>query len=206
MKFCGSFVPWTIRVGAANANIYVFAVGAGPGHIITIMILWLRNLGASITEERVSNMNLDQTDKKILQLIQTDFPIVSRPYQLIAAKVGITEDELLSRLGRMQQKGVIRRLGGLFDSRKLGYTGTLCAMKVPLDDIPLVARVIDEYPGITHNYIRDHEYNMWFTLLAESEEKLKKVLEEIKTKTKINNILNLPSVNVFKVRVNFDIK
>lgn len=150
-------------------------------------------------------MNLDQTDKKILQSIQTNFPIVSEPYQLIAEKVGITEDELLARLELLQQNGVIRRLGGLFDSRKLGYTGTLCAVKVPPDDIPSVARVIDEYPGITHNYIRDHEYNMWFTLLAESEEKSKAVLEEIKAKTKINDILNLPSVNVFKVRVNFDI-
>lgn len=151
-------------------------------------------------------MNLDALDKKILQLIQTDFPIVPNPYQVLADEVGTTESDLLARLARMQQTGIIRRLGGLFDSRKLGYTGTLCAMQVPTSDIPRVAQVINAYPGITHNYIRDHQYNMWFTLLAESEEKVQSILAEIKTKTKINNILNLPALHVFKVRVNFEIK
>lgn len=150
-------------------------------------------------------MKTDQIDRKILQVIQSDFPIVSEPYRQIAATIGITEKELLARLEKLQQNGIIRRLGGLFDSRKLGYTGTLCAMKVPPGDIDRVAKIIEEYPGITHNYLRDHEYNMWFTLLAESKEKIDTLLNEIKIKTGINNMLNLPSLNVFKVRVNFDI-
>ncbi|MBF7084541.1 AsnC family transcriptional regulator [Desulfallas sp. Bu1-1] len=150
-------------------------------------------------------MSLDHIDRNILRVIQSDFPIVSEPYKQIAATVGITEEELLARLERLQQSGIIRRLGGLFDSRKLGYTGTLCAMKVPPGDIDRVAKIIDEYPGITHNYLRDHEYNMWFTLLAESKEKIDSLLNEIKERTGISHVLNLPSLNVFKVRVNFDI-
>ena len=150
-------------------------------------------------------MNLDQTDRKILQVIQSDFPLVSRPYLAIAEAAGITEQGVMERIGRMQAGGVIRRLGGLFDSRKLGYTGTLCALRVPPDDIERVAAIINQYNGVTHNYLRNHEYNVWFTLLAESEHKLETLLDEIKEKTGITHILDLPATKVFKVRVNFDL-
>lgn len=95
--------------------------------------------------------------------------------------------------------------GGLFNSRKLGYTGTLCALRVPHEDIERVAGIINEYHGVTHNYLRNHEYNMWFTMLAESENKLDELLTEIRQKTGITQILNLPAVNLFKVRVNFNL-
>ena len=150
-------------------------------------------------------MNLDQTDRKILQVIQSDFPLVERPYLQIAETVGITEREVIERIGRMQEEGVIRRLGGLFDSRKLGYTGTLCAMQVPPEDIERVAEIVNQYHGVTHNYLRNHHYNLWFTLLAESEARLNNILNEIGNRTGITDILNLPAVNVFKVRVNFDL-
>ena len=150
-------------------------------------------------------MSLDRIDRKILQIIQSDFPLVERPYLQIAESVGITEGEVLERIWRMQKQGLIRRLGGLFNSRKLGYTGTLCAMQVPLDDIERVAGIINEYHGVTHNYLRNHDYNMWFTMLAESENKLEQLLVEIKQKTGIDNVLDLPAINLFKVRVNFEL-
>ena len=150
-------------------------------------------------------MNLDPTDRKILQIIQSDFPLVSRPYLAIAEAAGTTELEVMKRIGRMQAGGVIRRLGGLFDSRKLGYTGTLCALRVPPDDIERVAAIINQYNGVTHNYLRNHEYNLWFTMLAESDHKLDTMLGEIKEKTGITHILDLPATKVFKVRVNFDL-
>ncbi len=150
-------------------------------------------------------MNLDSVDRKILQAVQSDFPLVPRPYLHIAETAGISEKEVIERIRRMQEKGIIRRLGGLFDSRKLGYTGTLCAMRVPPEDIERVAGIINEYPGVTHNYLRNHRYNVWFTLLAESEAKMNSLLDEIQKRTGITDILNLPAVNVFKVRVNFDI-
>lgn len=150
-------------------------------------------------------MNLDSVDRKILQAVQSDFPLVPRPYLHIAEKAGVSEKEVIERIRRMQEKGIIRRLGGLFDSRKLGYTGTLCAMRVPPEDIERVASIINEYHGVTHNYLRNHQYNVWFTLLAESEAKMNSLLDEIQKRTGITDILNLPAVNVFKVRVNFDI-
>ncbi len=150
-------------------------------------------------------MSLDRIDRKILQIIQSHFPLVEKPYLQIAESVGITEGEVLERIGLMQEQGLIRRLGGLFNSRKLGYTGTLCAMQVPQDDIERVAGIINEYHGVTHNYLRNHDYNMWFTMLAESENKLAQLLVEIKQKTGINNVLDLPAINLFKVRVNFEL-
>ncbi|SFG01907.1 transcriptional regulator, AsnC family [Desulfotomaculum arcticum] len=150
-------------------------------------------------------MQLDRIDKQILGLIQTNFPVVSRPYRLIAEKLGLEEAEVINRIHKLRQAGIIRRLGGLFDSRKVGYVGTLCAMKVPSQDIERVGGVIAEYPGITHNYLRDHEYNMWFTLLAESEQKIESILNDILSRTGITQVLNLPSQKVFKVRVKFDL-
>ncbi|MBM7855570.1 DNA-binding Lrp family transcriptional regulator [Desulfohalotomaculum tongense] len=150
-------------------------------------------------------MKLDALDKKLLNLVQTDFPIVSRPYKELAEKLNITEEEVLSRLKRLMDADIIRRLGGIFDSRKLGYRGTLCAMKVPADRVDEVAAVVNSYPGITHNYLREHEYNMWFTILADSPQKVEKILQEISTETGITDILNLPAERFFKVMVNFEL-
>ncbi|KJS11744.1 MAG: transcriptional regulator [Desulfotomaculum sp. BICA1-6] len=150
-------------------------------------------------------MSLDHIDRNILQIIQSDFPLVERPYLQVAESIGITEGEVLERIGRMQEQGLIRRLGGLFNSRQLGYTGTLCAMRVPPEDIERIAGIINEYHGVTHNYLRNHDYNMWFTLLAESDNRLKELLAEISHKTGIDHILDLPAVNLFKVRVNFEL-
>jgi len=150
-------------------------------------------------------MSVDQTDKQLLHLIQSKFPIVQRPYEAIGQQLGISEQEVLKRIARLQQAGIIRRLGGLFDSRKLGYTGTLCALQVPEADIDRVAQIINSYPGITHNYLRNHRYNMWFTLLAPSEQHINEIITEIKQKTGLAELLNLPAVNIFKVRVNFNL-
>lgn len=150
-------------------------------------------------------MQLDQIDKRLLNLTQKDFPICPEPYRVLGEKLGITEQEVLNRLERLMQQDVIRRLGGVFDSRKLGYKGTLCAMKVPSERIDEVAPVINSYIGITHNYLRDHEYNMWFTILAQSPDKVEGILTEIQEKTGITDVINLPSERFFKVLVNFDV-
>ncbi len=151
-------------------------------------------------------MQLDHIDRRLLNLVQTDFPICPEPYRVLGEKLGITEQEVLNRLERLVQQDIIRRLGGVFDSRKLGYSGTLCAIRVPQDRIEEVAAVINSYIGITHNYLRNHEYNMWFTILAQSTEKVEKILKEIEEKTGIQDIINLPSQRFFKVMVNFDVE
>ncbi|KAF1084712.1 DNA-binding transcriptional regulator AsnC [Sporotomaculum syntrophicum] len=150
-------------------------------------------------------MSVEQTDKQLLHLIQSNFPVVPRPFAEIGKQLGISEQEVLKRIARLQQKGIIRRLGALFDSRKVGYTGTLCALQVAEADIDRVASIVNSYPGITHNYLRNHHYNMWFTLLAPSEQHIKEILTEIKQKTGLTDILILPAINIFKVRVNFNL-
>ena len=150
-------------------------------------------------------MKLDAIDRKLLNLVQTQFPIVKEPYKQLAQQLDITEEEVLKRLASLQQRDIIRRLGGIFNSRSLGYKGTLVGMKVPAERLDETAAVINSYPGVTHNYLRDHEYNMWFTILADSPEKVEKILQEITTKTGISEILNLPAEKYFKVMVNFDV-
>ena len=150
-------------------------------------------------------MQLDQTDRRLLNLIQAEVPLCPEPYKVLAEKLGVTEQEVLDRLERLMQQDIIRRLGGVFDSRKLGYKGTLCAIKVPADRIDEVASVINNYIGITHNYLREDEYNMWFTVLAQSPDKVQQILTEIKDKTGIEDIIDLPSQKFFKVLVNFKV-
>lgn len=151
-------------------------------------------------------MTADQIDRKLLNLIQANFPLSPEPYREIGEALGISEEEVLSRIGKMIDSGLIRRLGGIFDSRKLGYQGTLCAMRVEENLIDKVAAAINSYPGVTHNYLREHDYNMWFTAMAQSKEKLEEMLNQIKKDTGINEILVLPAQKLFKIRVNFELE
>lgn len=151
-------------------------------------------------------MTADQIDRKLLNLIQANFPLSPEPYREIGEALGISEEEVLSRIGKMIDSGLIRRLGGIFDSRKLGYQGTLCAMRVEENLIDKVAAAINSYPGVTHNYLREHDYNMWFTAMAQSKEKLEEMLSQIKKDTGINEILVLPAQKLFKIRVNFELE
>lgn len=151
-------------------------------------------------------MQLDSTDRHLLNLVQTDFPICSQPYQALGEKLGIPEEEVINRLELLMQNDIIRRLGGVFDSRKLGYKGTLCAIKVPPDRIEEVADVVNSYIGITHNYLRDDDYNMWFTILAQTPQKVEQILQEIKEKTGLDDIINLPSERFFKILVSFKVR
>lgn len=151
-------------------------------------------------------MQLDVIDRQLLNLVQKEVPVCAQPYQVLGDKLGISEREVIERLEKLMQQDVIRRLGGVFDSRKLGYKGTLCAIRVPADRIEEVAAVVNGYIGITHNYLRDHQYNMWFTILAQSPDKVDLILKEIKETTGIDDVINLPSERFFKVLVNFDVR
>ena len=155
--------------------------------------------------EGILIMSLDNLDRKLLNLIQTSFPVVPKPYQELALALGTSEIDVMQRIGKMRASGIIRRLGGIFDSRKLGYRGTLCALKVPPQRIDEVAAVINAYPGVTHNYLREHEYNMWFTLLAENQASIDHILDEIRNVTGIEEMLNLPAKGIYKIKVNFEL-
>jgi DNA-binding Lrp family transcriptional regulator len=148
---------------------------------------------------------LDQIDKDILNRIQSNFPITSRPYLAVAEELNLTEKEVLRRVLRLKKIGIIRRIGGNFVPGKLGFVSTLCAARVPADRIDYFADVVNRYPGVTHNYQRDNTYNVWFTFISASMEEIDENLKQIAEETGINDILNLPATKVFKIRAQFDV-
>jgi DNA-binding Lrp family transcriptional regulator len=148
---------------------------------------------------------MDTIDKKILNIIQKDFPIVAEPFTVIAEKVGISEDEVLERISRLKQEGIIRRIGAVFDSKKMGFVSTLCASRVPEEKLKAFVEVVNSYAGVTHNYRRNHEYNVWFTFIAPDEETLKKSLTEIRDRTGIADIISMRAVRTFKIDASFEL-
>ena len=147
---------------------------------------------------------LDDLDRAILNEIQSSFPIVSRPYAEVGVRVGADEEQVLGRVRNLMESGVIRRLGANFTSRKLGYTSTLCAARVPPESLPRFVEVVNRYPGVTHNYLRRHHFNVWFTLIAESLERLEQILAEIYGASGVE-VLSLPAQEIFKIKVDFSL-
>jgi siroheme decarboxylase len=147
---------------------------------------------------------LDREDRLILNEIQRNFPITHRPYLALARKLGLREKEVLERVEKLREKGVIRRLGASFGARAMGFTSTLCAARVPQEKIEEFVSVVNAYPGVTHNYERDGEYNVWFTLIAPSRRRVDQILARISRKTGIKGILNLPAARIFKIAVDFN--
>jgi len=148
---------------------------------------------------------IDDMDRAILNLIQSDFPITPRPYLAIAQRLGFSENDVIKRLDRLKKKGIIRRIGGNFVPEKLGFISTLCAARVPEDKIQSFAKAVNRYPGVTHNYQRDNKYNVWFTFIAPSMKEIEENLENISRQTGIKKIINLPATKVFKIKAHFDL-
>jgi len=148
---------------------------------------------------------MDKTDRLIINSIQSDFPVSKRPYKEIGERLGLNEDEVIKRIQSLRENDVIRRIGGNFFPDKLGFLSTLCAAQVPEDKIDYFAKTVNSYEGVTHNYIRNNKFNVWFTFIAQSMEEIEKNLEEIKDKTGVEKILNLPATDVFKIRAKFKV-
>ena len=149
---------------------------------------------------------MDQLDKDILNIIQTGFPIAARPYAEIGEKVGLSEDEAFERIMRLRDEKIIRRIGATFDSRKLHFTSTLCALKCPPEKLEAVAEIVSGFPQVTHNYERAHAYNLWFTVIAESEEKLQAILSEISERGGVDKVRSMPAKKLIKIKVDFKFK
>ncbi|HVO64869.1 MAG TPA: AsnC family transcriptional regulator [Syntrophales bacterium] len=148
---------------------------------------------------------MDSIDKKILNIIQKEFPVVAEPFKAIAKKVGLNEDEVLRRIKKLKDEGIIRRIGAVFDTRKLGFVSTLCAARVPKNKLRDFVEVVNSYDGVTHNYRRSHEYNVWFTFIAPDEEMLTQSLAEIKERTGIMDIISMRAARMFKIDATFEL-
>ncbi len=147
---------------------------------------------------------MDAIDKKILNILQKEFPLEEEPFRVIGERCGISEDETLDRVQKLKNKGIIRRIGAVFDGKKLGCVSTLCAARVPEDKIDIFVQVVNANNGVTHNYRRDNEYNIWFTVSAPSAEALEAFLADVKQKTGVTDILDMRAVRTFKIDASFD--
>jgi len=148
---------------------------------------------------------MDEIDKKILNILQKEFPLEEQPYRIVGQRCGISEEETIRRVQRMKDEGMIRRIGAVFDGARLGRVSTLCAARVPEEKIGAFVKVVNANKNVTHNYQRNHEYNIWFTLSAENAKELEEFLKEIKEKTGVTDILDMRAVRTFKINASFDL-
>ena len=150
-------------------------------------------------------MKLDDIDKKLLNLVQVEFPLCKEPFLALGLKLGISDDEALRRIERLKAAGIIRQICPVFDAKRIGYQTTLVGIRVAATRLSRAAQVIRVHPGVSHGYERDHDFNFWFTLAmpdgADMESELQKLGAEIEAKA----ILNLPALRVFKIRAFFDL-
>ena len=150
---------------------------------------------------------LDAIDKAILMILQRGIPITTRPYLAMAEEIGnISEQEVIERIAVLKEENIIRRMSGFFNSGKLGYVSALCAIKVPPEKLDEAAAVVNRYPGVTHNYMREHEYNMWFTLIARDVKTRERILDEIEAAPCVEKVLRLYTNRRYKINVTFDLE
>ncbi|MHB1661396.1 MAG: siroheme decarboxylase subunit alpha [bacterium] len=149
-------------------------------------------------------MELELTDKKILNILQTDFPISSRPFLSIANLTGITEEEVIERILNLKNNKIIRQISAIFDSHNIGYKSTLAAFKVDDNLVDSAANIINSHSGVSHNYLRSNEYNIWFTITLPSGQILEDEIKHLGNASNASDYLILPTLKLFKIGVNFD--
>ena len=157
--------------------------------------------------ERDVDERLDGPGRQLLDAVQRELPLTGRPWAEIGRGLGLSGEEVLARLRRLREEGVVRKLGPVISARKVGLrAATLVAMKVPSKRLSEIVGIINGYDEVSHNYERDHLYNVWFTLTAPDRESLSQLLSEIHMRTGIpeEDVLNLPTERLLKVRVNFN--
>ncbi|WMW22282.1 AsnC family transcriptional regulator [Methanolobus mangrovi] len=148
---------------------------------------------------------LDETDKKILNTIQLDFPMETEPFQALGNELGINEDELIQRLERLHDEGAVRKIGPIINRKGVGGTSTLIAVNVPDEMVDDVAGYINAYHEVSHNYLRPGKYNVWFTVAAPERKRIDIILDELRERTGLE-FIDLPTKRLFKIGVKFDIR
>jgi DNA-binding Lrp family transcriptional regulator len=143
---------------------------------------------------------LDDLDRKLLNILQNDFPLAVDPFAVLADQLNCSWADLMSRIALLKEKGVIRRIGGIVDAGQMGYNSTLCACQVPVSLIEEFAREVNDIPNITHNYVREHELNVWFTLTTPNPEERGRIIQTLEDRFQII-IICMPAQKTYKLRV-----
>jgi DNA-binding Lrp family transcriptional regulator len=141
---------------------------------------------------------VDALDRKIINLLQTGFPLSEEPYLEVSRQLGIEEQELLERLSNLLNKNTLSRFGPMYDAQKLGGAFSLVAVRVPEDDFDKVAKIVNSYSEVAHNYKRDHDFNMWYVLATDSAEKIDEVNSDIEKKIGLK-VFNMPKLDEYYI-------
>ena len=155
-----------------------------------------------------SAVPLDELDRKLLNLLQGSFPIASRPYAHVAELAGVPEEEVLTRTKRLLDERIIREITPIFDTRVLGYSSMLVAAKVDPENPWRAAKIINSHPGVSHNYLRDHDFNLWFTVATEPDSPLglDGTLDLLQELTGAESVRQLPTLRLFKIRMDLEME
>ncbi len=153
-----------------------------------------------------TSSGVDAIDRRLLNLIQKDFPLVVRPFAAMGEQLGISEEDALARARHLKEAGIIRQISAIFDSRHLGYSSTLVAMDIPEEHIDESANRISEHPGVSHNYKRDHSFNLWFTLTLPPGADLEAEVAQLSAGAEARRARILPALRVFKIGVELDLE
>ncbi len=156
-------------------------------------------------ELEMTNQPFDKIDRELLNILQKDFPLEERPFCAIANLLNISENEVITRTKKLKGN-VIRQISAIFDTKSLGYSSSLVAAKVDVDLIDEAADIINKHPGVTHNYQRNHEFNLWFTIAVPSDSRLglERTIEVLGRIAGVNSIRALPTLKVYKIGVQLD--
>jgi siroheme decarboxylase len=155
-----------------------------------------------------SAVPLDELDRRLLNLMQGSFPLAPRPYAEVARLAEVPESEVLTRVDRLLRERIIRQVTPIFDTRVLGYKSMLVAARVDPDNPHRAASIINAHPGVSHNYLRNHDFNMWFTIAVEPDSKLglDGTLEVLQRQTGADSIRQLPTLRLFKIRMDLEME
>jgi siroheme decarboxylase len=155
-----------------------------------------------------SAIPLDETDKRLMNLLQSNFPLDPEPFALVAAEAELELDDVLARTQRLLDGRIIREITPIFDTRALGYESMLVAAKVDAENPQRAARIVNAHPGVSHNYLRTHEFNLWFTIATppDSELGLKGTLEALMEETGAESMRELPTLTLFKINMNLEME
>jgi len=151
---------------------------------------------------------LDDLDKRLLNLMQGSFPIEPRPYRRIAELAGVAEEQVLTRIQHLLDERIIRQVTPIFDTRALGYSSMLVAAKVDPENPHRAAQVINAHPGVSHNYLRNHEFNLWFTIATEPDSPLglDGTLQALAAEAGAESVRQLPTLKLFKIRMDLEME
>ena len=149
------------------------------------------------------SLGTNDVDKKLLNLIQSEFPLVREPYHALGEKLGVSEDEVISRIKELKAKGFVRQISPVFDPRRLGYRSTLVAMEAPASRLEQAEQTLIDHPGVSHGYERNHKFNLWFTLAIPPAGDIAEELRKLSDSTGVETALALPATRLFKIGTYF---